>query len=209
MLQLKSSFLHTAWKAAGTDGGGQHNYNVLSDGLKNNIYIIKVHNVTERSLRGKYEATRASILLLFGMKVRGLCKRTVCTKIEVACVCECREGGRRHVSCLRGGCVANMLPRGDLPWPLSARLWGRLLAPPGMQMSGHKTGRYCYRAGGGGEEREMGPRGEWRRRWWWCRGGSALTSQRAHEPKCMKEVEGEKYIYILNIHIFSFFKTPI
>lgn len=58
---------------------------MLSDGLKNNIYIIKVHNVTERGLRGKYEATRASILLLFGMKVRGLCKRTVCTKIEVAC----------------------------------------------------------------------------------------------------------------------------
>lgn len=52
---------------------------------------------------------------------------------------ECGEGGCRwHVSCLRWGCVANTLPRGDLLWPLSAPLWGRPSAPPGMQMNGHK-----------------------------------------------------------------------
>lgn len=85
------------------------------------------------------------------------------TEVQELCVyvCVCaRLRGLRHVSCLRWGCVANTLPRGDLLWPLSARLWGRLLAPPGMQMNGHK--READTATETMEEKkgEMGPLGE-------------------------------------------------
>lgn len=157
---------------------------------------------------------RASILLLFGMKVRGLCKRTVCTKIEVAwedlcvCVCECREGGRRHVSCLRGGCVANTLPRGDLPWPLSARLWGRLLAPPGMQMSGHKT-----EADTATETLVEEKKGKWDQGENGGGGGGVEGGHHSYLSARMnlnawRRWRG-KYIYIYIFFSFSFLKTQI
>lgn len=68
-------------------------------------------------------------------------------------------------------------------------------------MSGHKT--EADTATETVVEEKKGKWDQWRRRRWY-RGGSPLTSQRAHEPKCMKEVEANIYIY----YIFFFFFKP-